>query len=271
MVDSIVERRLPGRRGQVLIEFALVALILFSLLALTFDFGRAVVSAQVTQQAADHVAHGLAIAVVNSGDKNPDPANALKILEDNKIFSEDFLVIDITAQPLDPSKLPSGNRLLVPLMIVMDQRQNPNIPAGARWLIYPGELVPSGTAPTGFKVVVPKVNYQSGAGKIGEFPVVQVAKLEVIEGAKPSVQADVSVFYPFQAAAISGRASEAPPATPQDAYIEVPAGEQLQPGELGGPYSGASGLGRQAAFTKTVRPYRRVIEGMGSRREVYAP
>ncbi len=46
------------------------------------------------------------------------------------------------------------------------------------------------------------------------------------------------------------------PTTPQGAYIAVPSGEDLQPGQVGGPYSGPLGLGQQAAFTKTVRPFR---------------
>src|SRR4051812_17300746 len=41
------------RRGQVLIEFALIALVLYVLLAAILDFGRALFAAQVLQLAAD--------------------------------------------------------------------------------------------------------------------------------------------------------------------------------------------------------------------------
>src|SRR5580704_13775317 len=51
---------LKPRRGSVLLEFSLVALMLVFLLAVTIDFGRAVHSAQVLQQAADAGARALA-------------------------------------------------------------------------------------------------------------------------------------------------------------------------------------------------------------------
>ena len=42
-----------GRRGSVLVEFALIALILYLILAATIEFGRALMAAQLLQQAAD--------------------------------------------------------------------------------------------------------------------------------------------------------------------------------------------------------------------------
>ena len=41
------------RRGSVLVEFALIALVLYLILAATLEFGRALFGAQVLQQAAD--------------------------------------------------------------------------------------------------------------------------------------------------------------------------------------------------------------------------
>ena len=42
-----------GRCGSVLVEFALIALILYLILAATIEFGRALMAAQLLQQAAD--------------------------------------------------------------------------------------------------------------------------------------------------------------------------------------------------------------------------
>ena len=56
------DRSLPGaarRRGQILVEFALIALVLYLLLAAIIDFGRATYSAQGIQQAADVAAREL--------------------------------------------------------------------------------------------------------------------------------------------------------------------------------------------------------------------
>ena len=49
-----------GRRGSVLVEFALIALILYLILAATIEFGRALMAAQLLQQAADIAAREVA-------------------------------------------------------------------------------------------------------------------------------------------------------------------------------------------------------------------
>src|ERR1700738_1690002 len=89
-----------GRPGSVLLEFALIAVILFSLLAVTFDFGRAIYGAQVIEQAADHIAREIALT--------PYPAIQPFKVDDpafRHVYSEDFLAIDITNQPHDQSLL----------------------------------------------------------------------------------------------------------------------------------------------------------------------
>ncbi len=282
------------RRGNVLLEFALIAGILFMVLAFTMDFGRAVYSAQVTEQAADHIARELAVMPL-AADFDFDPPSTNKLgdpdvntaLKNAGIYSEDFLVIDLSKQGnlylldyLDSLNIPTGNRLLVPLMIMMDSQQNPNIPANSQWLVYPGAIVPSttGASSTGFTVRIPTVKYgpngtETVSPQIEWLHVVEIdAAMFKLSGKQRGV-ASVRVNYPFQAAAISGRYRDpnnpdAPPASPQDAYIA--ASDPLPPGQVGGPYSGADGLGQQAAFTKTVRPFRRIVSGQGVyRREVF--
>lgn len=280
------------RKGQVLLEFALVAVILFLLLALILDFGRGVYAAQVVEQAADTIARELAVTPLPPDQQfDFEDTDLNKILSDRGVYSEDFLIIDITKQDKDKDlltylredkKVPSGNLLLVPLMLVMDSTQNPNVPAGSKWLVYPGAIVKSntGTSETGFRVKIPLVKYSPGAETIEDeskwLPVVFVDPDKFKLSSSARGQVVVQVNYPFQAAAISGRYRDpsnpdpdAPPKTPQDAYIEV-TDDPLQPGQIGGPYSGKDGLGQQAAFTKTVRPFRRIVSGQGVyRREIF--
>jgi hypothetical protein len=288
-INVIAAKKANRRPGGVLVEFSLIAVILFLILAATFDFGRSVYSAQVIQQAADYVARELSVTPLPPNfDLNLDDKNVNQALLAAGVYSEDFLVIDVTSQPkdqflldyLDARKIPSANRLLVPLMIIMDNAQNQLVPPGARWLVYPGALVPSptGTAETGFTVRIPVVQYPSeGVEVIAD----QAKWLRVMEVDREAFklsspqrgQVSVRVNFPFQAAALSGSsAGDNGPTTPQGAYIAVPGDEELQPGQVGGPYSGSRGLGQQAAFTKTVRPFRRVISAQAVyRREVLNP
>jgi hypothetical protein len=280
-----------SRRGNVLLEFSLIAMVLFLLLAFIMDFGRATYSAQSVTQAADHIAREVAVAPLPANQPFTDlgDANIAPLLK--SIYSEDFLAIDITNQPNDqylltwldslnpPNGIPTGNKLLIPLMIAMDSTQNANIPAGSRWLVYPGALVASKTAPTGITVLIPTVQYGPGGAETvsPQSSWLHVVELDPVAFQLNSPQrgmASVRVNYPFQAVAISGRYRDpnnpdADPASLQDAYIEAN-GDPLQPGQVGGPYSGTQGLGQQTAFTKTVRPFRRIVSGQGVyRREVF--
>lgn len=60
-----------GRRGSVLVEFALIALILYLILAATIEFGRALMAAQLLQQAADIAVREVADART-ARRRNPD-------------------------------------------------------------------------------------------------------------------------------------------------------------------------------------------------------
>ena len=55
-----MEGRATGRRGSVLVEFALIAFVLYLILAATVEFGRALMAAQLLQQAADIAAREVA-------------------------------------------------------------------------------------------------------------------------------------------------------------------------------------------------------------------
>lgn len=277
------------RRGSVLIEFGLIALILYFLLAVTLDFGRATFSAQLVEQAADFIASEIA--------RSPLPAeqDLESALQSESIrthvYSDHFLVIDVEGwsagqslmefiDALEPA-MPAGNRLLVPLMFV----DRTSIP-GRKLLRYPGALRPS-DAPSGYTVKIPLVSYPSPGVEVIEpeehwLPVVEPARFKNIQGdledpfkvssEKRGIVA-LRVHYPFQAAGISGhsRPGGQPPANIKEAYIEATDGP-LQPGQPGGPYAGPSGLGQQAAFGTTVRPFRRIVTGQAvHRRELFLP
>src|ERR1043166_9494477 len=219
-----MSRAKRSREGNVLLEFALIASLLFMVLAFTMDFGRAVYSAQVIEQAADHIARETAVAplpATTATDADGFRAAIDPVLKSNGIYSEDYLAMDISNAPvgtdlltyldsLYPPGVPTGNRLLIPLMIQMDATMSPNIPAGSRWLVYPGALVPSSTAPTGYTVRIPTVQYGAGGT---ETVSPQASWLHVVEIDPKAFQlnspqrgmAMVRVNYPFQAAQISGR------------------------------------------------------------------
>ena len=106
-----------GRRGSVLVEFALIALILYLILAATIEFGRALMAAQLLQQAADIAAREVArtpglpvvgtltdwsnpndinaafVESVNGSPANPNSANAVVL---QTIFDPQYLVVAIS-------------------------------------------------------------------------------------------------------------------------------------------------------------------------------
>src|SRR5436190_22355575 len=85
------ETNRPSRSGQVLIEFSFIVLILYILMAVTVDFGRALYSAQVVQQAADVMARELSRTPLPPGYALNDALNDPSVL--GHIFNPDLLVI----------------------------------------------------------------------------------------------------------------------------------------------------------------------------------
>ena len=139
MTPALVRR---PRRGNVLVEFAAVALILVLILTATLDLGRATYSAQAVQTAADRIARDLAQTPLPAEwtarqalDTYTTDSNA----DGQAVYSRDWLVIDVTDWPagvtltqyLDTLPIPPGNRLLVPLMYLERNPQNPLVPDGA--------------------------------------------------------------------------------------------------------------------------------------------
>src|SRR4051794_12755582 len=92
-------RRLPAsrapRRGEVLVEFAFIAVVLYLLLAGIIEFGRALFAAQVLQQAADSAARELSRTPLPPTGTLTGPTGALNTAAGKAIYDEQFLVVDL--------------------------------------------------------------------------------------------------------------------------------------------------------------------------------
>jgi hypothetical protein len=290
-----------------LVEFAIVAVALYLLLAAILTFGFLLYGAQTIQQAADFAAREIS--------RTPLPAamdfeTALDEAED--VYSEDFLAVDIGGIQKDESfvdfaeriGMPSVNRMLMPLMFV------DTVEGGAKTLLrYPGTLVTSTTAPSGYTVRIPVVRYPSTQDDdsvpdeqiVDWLEVVEDMQNESITGALPEQDpfhvaspqrglVALRVNYPFQSGTLSSFRRRIPPLadpTTGDRVIPIEADDSITAPDIPGggtpiapdvpedtmgrnPYAGRYGLGHQAAWAQDVRPFRRVISAQAIyRREVF--
>ena len=279
-----------SRRGSVLVEFAIVALLGYVLLAAVLSFGRLYFAAQTVQQAADLAARELA--------RTPLPATLTfeEVRDDDtlefkqRIYSEDFLVIDVsswTASPggltlmqyLDTLSIPLVNKALVPLMFI-------DPIGGVDHLRYPGALVTSPTAPSGLTVEIPFVVDAGTTAAPTAETITWVRVLEEVGDDPFSVTEEglvaLRINYPFQSATLTAfRRPAADPARPNASGIEADDEGVSAPSTTTGgtlvdpspgaatPYAGPYGLGRQLAYAREMRPFRRLISAQALyRREV---
>lgn len=137
--------RMPSRSGQALVEFALIALVLYMLLAAILTFGHLLFVAQGLQTAADFGARELS--------RTPLPANATfkDALKDSRVrqslYDEAYLVINLDNQNQGENHFvdlvptwPLLNQQLATVMIVehLDLNNDGNT---ERILRYPGALI----------------------------------------------------------------------------------------------------------------------------------
>jgi Flp pilus assembly protein TadG len=248
---------LADRRGSVLVEFALVALVLTLLLSATVDLGRLVFAAEVVQDAARAGARELSVtplpAAITFNDardcRNPpydappssclDGSGATPIFRD-RVFDPDRLVLDITADvanhtfDLDATcaALPIVNRVLCPLMIV-DRTSVP----GTTFLRYPGTLLRNTTSGR-YTVMIAAITERDANGAetgvtwlpvvegvgASDDPTVDAFSLAGAAAGQPGAKgvAAIRVNYPFQAAMLSGfRPSADGPLAPNIANVNV--------------------------------------------------
>jgi hypothetical protein len=302
--DRTGGRSVPARRrrGSVLVEFALIALVLYLILAATLEFGRALFGAQVLQQATDVLAREISrtplppAVTLNDVLNNPavgDPSGRVKgtVYDPAKlVWSFDDAYAGGLSAAENSASLPIVNRLLLPLMIADDAN---------KVLRYPG-LVPDPDNPGNWMIAMVTYNPVSDgdppfSGSEQSITLVPVVEEIMAPGHKPG-DADyatwspmnlvatnvtpassrgtvgIRINYPFEAAALSATAPITDPAhrfDPDFHFIEVPASDA---GTTPGLYAGEDGIGVQYAAGRVVRPFRRLISTQAIyRREVFGP
>ena len=248
-----------ARRGQSLVEFALVALVMYMILAAILTFGHALYVAQGLQQAADLGAREISRTPLPAVSTFEDALNDDNVRE--KIFDDAWLVIDLeafyTANPdgniftdLVP-QMPLLNQQLTMVMIV-DRPDFNGDGTPDEWLLrYPGALLARDTpavAPNGglypagvaaqYTVGIPVVSSRTvdGVETIRWVPVVEEIDTESTPdenaGANPdpfSLNSDqrgivaLRINFPFQSASMSSfRHDEAAADYPFEATIGRP-------------------------------------------------
>lgn len=299
------------RKGQSLVEFALVALLLYLLLAATVDLGRATFSVQVIEDAARVAARELALLPFAPGE-----ATTAALDSDTfrlSVYDRNWLVVDLD-QDSDGDGTPNGEQLdvLFGQLPLVNQQLRPLFVfeqvGGSRLLRFPGALLqrdlsdPLGAdrqvgllEPSAFMVRVPRVRYEVGGETI--FDWVDVVEAVVGPGgadpfpvAAPGLGvAALRVTYPFQAAAIGNfREDPLDPDRFDPNIADVVAADDLAVADVSGeavtlaapadpdldgtPRYGAYGLGVKAALGQRVRPFRRVQTAQAVfRRELFGP
>jgi len=285
----------------VLVEFAIIALVLYLLLAVTIEFGRIMYSAQATQQAADVGARELSKTPLPAG-MTFEEALAHETVR-NQVYSEDYLVLNLTelesqlqagetvTEYLARKNAPVVNRMLLPIMIV------DHIDDTTTLLRYPGRLVRN-PYPHASAVIYPNAEANSGHWYV-EIPLVAIAAdgtetlgptVQVFEEVKPTGQPEgpfrvnaasvpewqrgmvaLRINYPYQAAAMVAYPPQANDPPEPNVNREVVADPDAADPRFG-PNAGTDGLGRLTATGKEVRPYRKVLTAQAfARREVFQP
>lgn len=204
-----------GERGAALVEFALVSLVLYLLLAGAIDFGRLMFDANAVQDVARLAARELAVAPVRANATfdyalTCDPATDANCLVDLKarVFDPACLVVDLNdpAVALDIdgyfAAMPVVNRALRQLMITEPSRPGLLRYAGA--LVNDGgaaacsALGPNGqAAPTGLTVAIPLVNARDAGGAE------TITWVPVLQEIRATLDADCPLRGPFSFAYVA--------------------------------------------------------------------
>jgi hypothetical protein len=277
------------RHGQALVEFALVAFVLYLLLAAIITFGQLTYSSHGVQQAADLLARELSHAPL------PADATLVAALTDEtivlpQIYDSKYLALYIGPEDGNGnatfqgegslvaliSKLPLVNQQLVPLMI-FDKDSFPGSPI----LRYPGAITGSGA-------IEPPPDYNTGGPQTIDATVTvydsngnPVDVVAEIKSDNPNVATPFQISspqrgvvalqlnYPYESSAMSSyRANPDGPFEPNAGNVQPVAIDSSD--QPYGPYTGSQGHGRQAAWGHDVRPFSKIISATAIyRRELF--
>ncbi len=196
-------------RGAALVEFALVSLLLYLLVAGAVEFGRLMFDASAIQDVARLAARELAVAPIRadatfeyalSCDATADPGCLIDLRA--RVFDPACLVVDLDdpAVSADPdgffASMPVVNRALRPLMVSESSRPNLLRYAGALLGDATGlacsAVGPNGqAAPTGLTVAIPLIEARDGNG------VESITWVPVLQEIRSAQDADCPARGPF--------------------------------------------------------------------------
>lgn len=249
-----------NRSGQSLVEFAVVSLVLYMLLAAILTFGHMLYVAQGLQGAADLAAREIS--------RTPLPAETTleTVLADGSleaIYSEDNLVFDLDT--LGPGQSffqdivggwPVLNQQLATMMIVDRPDFDGDGTPDRNFIRYPGALLVDTTKPTGYTVGIPLVVSRADDG------VETIRWINVVEEIEPADVNDpkhdpfsvantitrgivaLRINYPFQSASMSSfrpnAAGKFKPTIGQPNAADDGVLDELNPTDRPGDLSGAS-------------------------------
>jgi hypothetical protein len=311
-----------------LVEFAVVCLAVYLLLAAILTFGLWLYSAQGLQQAVDVAAREISrtplpAAQISSGSSSGSAITLYYVLYGDaskdtsllpvrtQVFDDNLLVLTIDSVQSNSGGLtyngghligdfPMVTQQLMPLMIndQVNGQQLLRFPGAMFQSSQQGYTSPAGIQSSGYVVRIPVVSAPtaSGAGQsiinwlyplepILDSNQVDSFAVNAITVSGLSGAVALRINYPYQSASMSGFVPPAnpasPPGPPNNPVVPVLANNTSSSSPPGvgsavtsdfqnGPYAGANGLGEQAAFATTVRPYRSVISPQAIyRREVF--
>ena len=267
-----------------LVEFALVSLAFYLILAGTLEVGRMITSAQIVQNAARTAARELALiplpATMTFGDALRCPTVR------TRIYDPALLAVELPTGILpDTSGWPSVNRILLPLMVVSEIN-------GTKYLHYPGAVVESFLDGTIVKVpqvvsrgtdgvetirwvdVIEEVTSVANDPSTGPFSLVNSSPERGLVALRVNCPYQAATMSAFQPVDIEDPYPTATPILANDGgvtQLNAPGGTVLGGSSAeGGIYAGQYGLGKFYALNKEVRPFRRLISAQGVfRREVF--
>lgn len=252
-----------SRAGQSLVEFAVVSLVLYMLLAAILTFGHMLYVAQGLQGAADLAAREIS--------RTPLPAETTleDVLADGSlvgVYNEDNLVFDLDT--LGPGQSffrdivgswPVLNKQLATLMIVDRPDFDGDGTPDRNFIRYPGALLVDATKTSGFTVGIPLVTTRAADG------VETIRWIKVVEEVEPTNIADpgydpfsvantvtrgivaLRINYPFQSASMSSFrpnvAGQFEPTVGQPNAADDGAVAELNPTHRPGDLNGAPLLG----------------------------